>query len=152
MTLSISSGTAGEPRRSAIHAAASGIVTFSGLVFKKSGKYTLKAVDETLTAAASGTITSPDGNKKNGLLSRFSCIFTYLTENGQGRDRTGDTWIFSPLLYQLSYLPNLRAGGDFMRGRAICKPRSADHPRYHGQPFEGSYETLSHFSRTVRRT
>jgi hypothetical protein len=25
--------------------------------------------------------------------------------NGQGRDRTGDTWIFSPLLYQLSYLP-----------------------------------------------
>jgi hypothetical protein len=25
-------------------------------------------------------------------------------ENGQGRDRTGDTWIFSPLLYLLSYL------------------------------------------------
>ena len=24
---------------------------------------------------------------------------------GQSRDRTGDTWIFSPLLYQLSYLP-----------------------------------------------
>src|SRR5262249_44357103 len=24
---------------------------------------------------------------------------------GQGRDRTADTWIFSPLLYQLSYLP-----------------------------------------------
>ena len=24
--------------------------------------------------------------------------------NGQSRDRTGDTWIFSPLLYQLSYL------------------------------------------------
>ena len=24
--------------------------------------------------------------------------------SGQGRDRTGDTWIFSPLLYQLSYL------------------------------------------------
>ena len=25
--------------------------------------------------------------------------------DGQSRDRTGDTWIFSPLLYQLSYLP-----------------------------------------------
>src|SRR3954469_14255308 len=24
---------------------------------------------------------------------------------GQGRNRTGDTWIFSPLLYQLIYLP-----------------------------------------------
>jgi hypothetical protein len=23
---------------------------------------------------------------------------------GQGRNRTADTWIFSPLLYQLSYL------------------------------------------------
>ena len=28
--------------------------------------------------------------------------------NGQSRDRTGDTWIFSPLLYQLSYLPKQR--------------------------------------------
>jgi hypothetical protein len=27
-------------------------------------------------------------------------------ESGQGRDRTADTWIFSPLLYQLSYLSN----------------------------------------------
>ena len=26
-------------------------------------------------------------------------------ENGQSRDRTGDTRIFSPVLYQLSYLP-----------------------------------------------
>ncbi len=25
---------------------------------------------------------------------------------GQSRDRTGDTRIFSPVLYQLSYLPN----------------------------------------------
>ena len=30
--------------------------------------------------------------------------------NGQGRNRTGDTWIFSPLLYQLSYLPAVLAG------------------------------------------
>ncbi len=27
------------------------------------------------------------------------------SENGQGRIRTADTRIFSPLLYQLSYLP-----------------------------------------------
>ncbi len=27
-----------------------------------------------------------------------------ILESGQGRDRTADTWIFSPLLYQLSYL------------------------------------------------
>src|SRR5258708_2940192 len=28
-----------------------------------------------------------------------------VTSNGQSRDRTGDTRIFSPVLYQLSYLP-----------------------------------------------
>lgn len=27
-----------------------------------------------------------------------------LIPSGQGRGRTADTWIFSPLLYQLSYL------------------------------------------------
>ena len=32
-----------------------------------------------------------------------SPVFTGLF-GGQGRDRTGDTRIFSPLLYQLSYL------------------------------------------------
>ncbi len=32
--------------------------------------------------------------------------FSRNTGSGQGRDRTGDTWIFSPLLYQLSYLTN----------------------------------------------
>ena len=26
------------------------------------------------------------------------------TKNAQNRNRTSDTWIFSPLLYQLSYL------------------------------------------------
>jgi hypothetical protein len=31
--------------------------------------------------------------------------------NGQSRNRTGDTWIFSPLLYQLSYLPELEYEG-----------------------------------------
>ncbi len=41
----------------------------------------------------------------------FQCHkMCYLEElnrkSGQGRDRTGDTWIFSPLLYQLSYLTN----------------------------------------------
>lgn len=28
---------------------------------------------------------------------------------GLGRDRTGDTWIFSPLLYRLSYLAKIMA-------------------------------------------
>jgi hypothetical protein len=31
----------------------------------------------------------------------------------EGQDRTGDTWIFSPVLYQLSYL-----GADFAPFRA----------------------------------
>jgi hypothetical protein len=35
---------------------------------------------------------------------RFFRAFPGLLASGQGRDRTGDTWIFSPLLYQLSYL------------------------------------------------
>ncbi len=35
--------------------------------------------------------------------------FTYLQQKtgGQGRNRTVDTWIFSPVLYQLSYLATL---------------------------------------------
>ncbi len=36
-----------------------------------------------------------------------------MTNGGQGRNRTTDTRIFSPLLYQLSYLAMLgRPGGD----------------------------------------
>jgi hypothetical protein len=38
-------------------------------------------------------------------------------ESGQGRDRTADTWIFSPLLYQLSYL-SARAGSLHNKGNA----------------------------------
>ena len=30
--------------------------------------------------------------------------YTRIRENAQNRNRTSDTWIFSPLLYQLSYL------------------------------------------------
>ncbi len=32
-----------------------------------------------------------------------------MNRSGQGRDRTGDTRIFSPVLYQLSYLAKLAA-------------------------------------------
>ena len=39
------------------------------------------------------------GKQKNSEISEFS-----IEGGGQGRDRTGDTRIFSPLLYQLSYL------------------------------------------------
>ena len=47
--------------------------------------------------------------KKNSDISEFASRI-----GGQGRDRTGDTRIFSPLLYQLSYLAtveNLRMVG-----------------------------------------
>ena len=40
--------------------------------------------------------------KKKSEFSPISIVF-----GGQGRDRTGDTRIFSPLLYQLSYLAAL---------------------------------------------
>ena len=46
--------------------------------------------------------------------------------SGQGRNRTGDTWIFSPLLYQLSYLPAGRERGKDSRSlRAILQARAA---------------------------
>lgn len=51
----------------------------------------------------------------------FSVVF-----NGQSRDRTGDTWIFSPLLYQLSYLPATFSGRrilDVPEGFARCENR-----------------------------
>jgi hypothetical protein len=32
--------------------------------------------------------------------------FNYQQSGGPSRDRTGDTWIFSPLLYRLSYRAN----------------------------------------------
>lgn len=40
----------------------------------------------------------PAGRDPNPLRGRV------FRRSGQGRNRTGDTWIFSPLLYQLSYL------------------------------------------------
>ena len=36
-----------------------------------------------------------------------------LSYGGQGRNRTTDTRIFSPLLYQLSYLAVLQEGADY---------------------------------------
>ena len=50
-------------------------------------------------------------------------------ESGQGRDRTGDTRIFSPLLYLLSYLTiswNVLAIGLFVN--SVC--RVCQHPSY----------------------
>src|SRR5207248_474340 len=45
----------------------------------------------------------------------IGCVFqldvlTFGKSHGQGRDRTADTRIFSPLLYQLSYLAQIRTG------------------------------------------
>ncbi len=42
--------------------------------------------------------------------------------NGQGRNRTGDTRIFSPLLYQLSYLSNIVAASSHTTSR-YCSGR-----------------------------
>jgi hypothetical protein len=49
------------------------------------------------------------GNSENGLSGTNQEHVKYsarLAESGQGRDRTADTRIFSPVLYQLSYLSN----------------------------------------------
>ena len=43
--------------------------------------------------------TGTDGWEKKRVIPSQS-----VTQCGQGRNRTADTWIFSPLLYQLSYL------------------------------------------------
>jgi hypothetical protein len=37
-------------------------------------------------------------------LTTWLCRHTRMTKNGQSRNRTNDTRIFSPLLYHLSYL------------------------------------------------
>lgn|GEM_PF-2307241 len=37
-------------------------------------------------------------------------LVTFSFSSGMGRDRTGDTWIFSPLLYLLSYRTNFPFG------------------------------------------
>src|SRR6266511_3908493 len=42
-----------------------------------------------------GTVTQNDGD---------SAVLTHCSASGQGQNRTADTRIFSPLLYQLSYL------------------------------------------------
>ena len=50
-----------------------------------------------------------------------SPVFTGLF-GGQGRDRTGDTRIFSPLLYQLSYLAMFRIRSGEMVGAQGFEP------------------------------
>jgi hypothetical protein len=45
------------------------------------------------------------GATKNRAFPKKRAVFPVKRVSGQSRDRTGDTWIFSPLLYQLSYLP-----------------------------------------------
>ncbi len=49
------------------------------------------------------------GQLAEALNSMIVAIRVRAFRSGQGRDRTGDTWIFSPLLYQLSYLTDRRA-------------------------------------------
>ena len=44
------------------------------------------------------------GLKKGSSSKVFKCLILFRKNGGQGRNRTTDTRIFSPLLYQLSYL------------------------------------------------
>jgi hypothetical protein len=44
---------------------------------------------------------------------------------GQGRNRTGDTRIFNPLLYQLSYLAIVMGRGQSPRAAQVVKARAA---------------------------
>lgn len=39
---------------------------------------------------------------------------------GQGRNRTADTWIFSPVLYQLSYLATPLVGAAGLEPTTFC--------------------------------
>ena len=48
-----------------------------------------------------GLESAGNGTQKRGVSLGKTSTFN---ESGQGRDRTGDTWIFNPLLYLLSYL------------------------------------------------
>lgn len=52
-----------------------------------------------------------------------------LEQSGQGRDRTGDTRIFSPLLYQLSYLSYSFAIDFGSRSVAAARTSGTDFPR-----------------------
>ncbi len=47
-----------------------------------------------------------------------------LTGGGEGRNRTADTWIFSPLLYRLSYLAVTRMGSSLV-GDAGLEPATS---------------------------
>ena len=48
---------------------------------------------------------------------------------GQGRNRTIDTRIFSPLLYQLSYLAAVRNGGEPPEGGVFNRQRAGGSSR-----------------------
>ena len=57
---------------------------------------------------------------------------------GQGRNRTADTGIFSPLLYQLSYLARFPAWASPKMRAAEVQPKGA----YYSGLMQASQETL----------
>src|SRR5205823_8828770 len=69
--------------------------------------------------------------------------------NGQGRNRTGDTWIFSPLLYQLSYLPGAQQEGDFRPGGRVCKTMVLPPLRQRFTPITKQFFLSSFFHRSA---
>ena len=70
-------------------------------------------------AAATGLAVTVPGERKVRCGFVFGVVVSRCWVSGQGRNRTGDTWIFSPLLYQLSYLTKLFAGDDLRRVRSF---------------------------------
>ena len=79
------------------------------------------------------------GKQKNSEISEFS-----IGGGGQGRDRTADTRIFSPLLYQLSYLA-ARSGNGRSAGIRTLDPVIKSHLLY-----QLSYAPISPVSPTPK--
>lgn len=56
------------------------------------------------------------------MLSGKADVTSSYENGGQGRNRTADTWIFSPLLYRLSYLTNFMEQRKEMETRGLPSP------------------------------
>ena len=95
----------------------------------------------------------PDA-KKTAATSREVAAVQWIVQwrgsNGQSRDRTGDTWIFSPLLYQLSYLTSKESDAptwDWSEEKGYTQ--SARNPRDQGSRWNLDNGTGPQWSPTV---
>ena len=78
-----------------------------------------EAGDESVLEEPPVALDGADSGPDSALGSTGRCRRAIDPVGGQGRNRTIDTRIFSPLLYQLSYLAALRAPGEVPGGRRI---------------------------------